>query len=105
MVSLGAKGAMLAAVDEPTVRIEAPVVPVVSAVGAGDSLVGATAMALAEGADLVDAARRGVAVGQPPRCRATTSCADSKMSRGCYPSSTPGHSLGSSRAARPERPA
>ncbi len=76
MVSLGANGAMLAAVDEPTVRIEAPVVPVVSAVGAGDSLVGATAMALAEGADLVEAARRGVAAGT-----AATLSSDHKLCR------------------------
>jgi 6-phosphofructokinase 2 len=76
MVSLGAKGAMLAAVDAPTVRIEAPMVPVVSAVGAGDSLVGAMAMALAEGADLVEAARRGVAAGT-----AATLSSDHKLCR------------------------
>jgi len=63
LVSLGAAGALLVVPDAPTLHLSAPPVEVVSAVGAGDSLVAAVVLALAAGRDLVSAAREGVAAG------------------------------------------
>lgn len=62
LVSLGAGGAIVIT-GEGSLRIHAPVVPIASKVGAGDSLVGGLVMALAEGRSLPDAARFGVAAG------------------------------------------
>jgi 6-phosphofructokinase 2 len=63
LVSLGAAGALLVAASTPTTHLVAPLVKVISTVGAGDSLVAAMVLALARGEDLVDAARLGVAAG------------------------------------------
>ncbi len=62
VVSIGARGAALIT-SEQYLHLHAPVVPIASKVGAGDSMVGGIAKALAEGHDLVDAARLGVAAG------------------------------------------
>lgn len=63
LTSLGAAGAVLVRRDEPDVWYRAPAVELVSAVGAGDSLVAGIAAAVAAGDDIVDAVRRGVATG------------------------------------------
>lgn len=63
LVSLGPTGAILVERDQPTRRLRPPTVEAVSTVGAGDSMVAATAVSLAEGASLTDAAIRGVAAG------------------------------------------
>ena len=59
LTTLGAAGARLVTPDGQT-QIAAPQVEVVDTVGAGDTLNGALAAALAEGRPLVDAARRAV---------------------------------------------
>ncbi|MFC0226667.1 6-phosphofructokinase II [Serratia aquatilis] len=62
VVSLGPQGAL--AVDRDTcAQIVPPPVKKMSTVGAGDSMVGAMALKLANGADLVDMVRFGVAAG------------------------------------------
>lgn len=62
VVSAGAAGAIL--VDRHhTLRIAAPVVPIVSRIGAGDSMVGGITVALARGDSLEDSVRYGVAAG------------------------------------------
>jgi 6-phosphofructokinase 2 len=63
VVSLASRGAMLVAADSDPILVSAPRVSVVSAVGAGDSLVGAMALALEGGVPLIEAVRRGVAAG------------------------------------------
>ncbi len=63
LVSLAAEGAVLVTADEPVVRISPPAVRAVSAIGAGDSLVGGMVLALERGQGLVEAARYGVAAG------------------------------------------
>lgn len=62
LVSLGAGGALLASAGGP-VRLRAPVVPVQSKVGAGDSMVAGCALMLARGRPAEEAARFGVAAG------------------------------------------
>lgn len=62
VLSLGAAGALYASGDRLE-RIAAPSVPMVSAVGAGDSMLGAVVLALAQGRELGDAVRYGVAAG------------------------------------------
>ncbi|QIJ00765.1 hexose kinase [Stutzerimonas balearica] len=62
VLSLGAAGALYASGDRLE-RIAAPAVPMVSAVGAGDSMLGAVVLALAQGRELGDAVRYGVAAG------------------------------------------
>ena len=62
IVSLGAQGAMLVTENACT-RYRAPSVPVRSAVGAGDSMVGGIVLKLAQGHDLRDATRYGIAAG------------------------------------------
>jgi 6-phosphofructokinase 2 len=62
VVSLGAAGALLAATDRTT-RIRAPVVPIRSKVGAGDSMVGAMVFSLARGDSIDKAVRYGIAAG------------------------------------------
>jgi 6-phosphofructokinase 2 len=62
IVSAGAAGAIL--VDRKGVRrIAAPLVPIASRVGAGDSMVAGIVLALARGLSIDDAARFGVAAG------------------------------------------
>ncbi|MGF1598023.1 MAG: 1-phosphofructokinase family hexose kinase [Acidimicrobiales bacterium] len=63
MVSIGPGGAYLVSRDHPPTRLRPPSVKVVSAVGAGDSLVGGLATALCRGDDLISAAVLGVAAG------------------------------------------
>jgi 6-phosphofructokinase 2 len=63
LVSLGADGALLVADGQPPYTIAAPPLRVVSAVGAGDSLVAGLVLGLATGEPLLEAARRGVAAG------------------------------------------
>lgn len=63
LASIGAGGAVLVQRDGRSVRLRAPAVRVRSAVGAGDSLVGALATGLARGEELVAAAALGVAAG------------------------------------------
>src|SRR4051794_18574714 len=60
LVSLGASGAVLVERDRTPVDISAPSVRAVDATGAGDTLNGALAAALASGLDLEAAARRAV---------------------------------------------
>ncbi len=62
LVSLGAGGAILITGDG-SLRVHAPVVPIASKVGAGDSMVGGLVLALAEGGSLPEAARFAVACG------------------------------------------
>lgn len=62
VLSLGAAGALYASGDRLE-RIAASSVPMVSAVGAGDSMLGAVVLALAQGRELGDAVRYGVAAG------------------------------------------
>ena len=62
VLSLGARGAALITRDE-VLHFHAPVVPIRSKVGAGDSMVGGIVNALAEGRSLPDAVRFGVASG------------------------------------------
>ncbi len=68
LVSLGGSGAALITSRSTSrsgdcVFLRAPIVPIQSKVGAGDSMVGGIVMGLAQGLDLVDAARLGVAAG------------------------------------------
>lgn len=62
LVSMGAAGAALITADE-YVHLHAPLVPIRSKVGAGDSMVGGIVLRLAQGGSLLDAARFGVAAG------------------------------------------
>lgn len=62
VVSAGAGGAVLVG-RQKTLRIPAPVVPTVSRIGAGDSMVAGIVLALARGKALDDAVRFGVAAG------------------------------------------
>ncbi|MCQ4320226.1 1-phosphofructokinase family hexose kinase [Stutzerimonas stutzeri] len=62
VLSLGAEGALVA-YGEQLKRLRSPEVTVVSAVGAGDSMLGAIVLALADGRDIVEAVRFGVAAG------------------------------------------
>ena len=62
VVSMGAAGAALVTGDVYRL-LRAPIVPIRSKVGAGDSMVGGIVMALASGRPLVDAVRFGVAAG------------------------------------------
>jgi 6-phosphofructokinase 2 len=63
LVSLGADGALLVADGQPPCMIAPPPLRVVSAVGAGDSLVAGLVLGLAAGEPLLEAVRRGVAAG------------------------------------------
>lgn len=62
VVSLGARGAFLQTATECE-RIIAPIVPVMSRVGAGDSMVGGIVFALMNGSSIHEAVRFGVAAG------------------------------------------
>ena len=62
VVSLGARGALVVTANECD-RIIAPIVPVLSRVGAGDSTVGGIVLALVRGCSLDEAVRFGVAAG------------------------------------------
>lgn len=62
LLSLGAEGALLVSRGEAW-AFGAPQVPVASAVGAGDSMVGGLVVALARGHGLVEAVAQGVAAG------------------------------------------
>jgi 6-phosphofructokinase 2 len=63
VVSMGAAGALLVPKGGDVLWFHAPRVHVVSTVGAGDSLVAATVVALQRGAPLAEAVRAGVAAG------------------------------------------
>ena len=63
VVSMGAAGALLVRPDAPATRVHGPRVHALSTVGAGDSLVGAIAVALERGADMETAVCWGVAAG------------------------------------------
>ncbi len=62
VLSLGAEGALVAW-GEQLQRLRSPRVPVVSAVGAGDSMLGAIVLALAEGRSIEEAVQFGIAAG------------------------------------------
>ena len=62
VVSMGAAGAALVTSADYW-HVHAPVVPIASKVGAGDSMVGGIVMGLAQGRSLTDAVRLGVAAG------------------------------------------
>ncbi len=62
LISLGAGGALLVTRDGYE-HLRAPTVPIVSKVGAGDSMVGGMVLKLAQGAPLREAALYGVAAG------------------------------------------
>ncbi len=61
-VSLGGGGAILA-FQEGCLRLRAPTVPIISKVGAGDSMVAGMTLKLAEGWSVQEAARFGIAAG------------------------------------------
>ncbi|MCY3833324.1 MAG: 1-phosphofructokinase family hexose kinase [Chloroflexi bacterium] len=61
-VSMGAAGALLITSAE-CLHLRAPIVPIASKVGAGDSMVAGIVLGLARGFALIDAARLGVAAG------------------------------------------
>jgi fructose-1-phosphate kinase PfkB-like protein len=63
VVSLGADGAFLAAVDGTEAEILSPEVEVLSSVGAGDSMVAGILLGLLDGRSLSAAVRLGVAAG------------------------------------------
>lgn len=63
VVSLGADGAFLAAVDGTEAEFRSPPVDVLSSVGAGDSMVAGILLGLLDGRSLADAVRLGVAAG------------------------------------------
>ena len=62
VLSLGAGGALVVTADSVT-PVRTPTVPIRSKVGAGDSMVGGTVLALARGWELLPAVRFGVAAG------------------------------------------
>lgn len=62
VLSLGPEGALYAYGDRLE-RLRSPQVPVVSAVGAGDSMLGAIVQALADGRSVLAAVRQGIAAG------------------------------------------
>lgn len=62
VLSLGAEGALFACGTDLQ-RLPSRNVPVISAVGAGDSMLGAIVLALSEGRSLSDAVRYGIAAG------------------------------------------
>ena len=62
VVSLGAAGVLLGTAGGCT-RLRAPVVPIQSKVGAGDSMVGAITLRLALGESIADSVRYGIAAG------------------------------------------
>lgn len=63
LTSLGDAGAVLSRLDERSLHLSGPDVEVVSAVGAGDSLVAGVAWGISRGEDLLTACRLGVAAG------------------------------------------
>ncbi|NLH97928.1 MAG: 1-phosphofructokinase [Chthonomonadales bacterium] len=66
--TMGADGCVVATADGPW-WIRPPEVPFVSAVGSGDSLVGAFVLATEQGQSVLDAARQGVGAGTANACR------------------------------------
>jgi 6-phosphofructokinase 2 len=62
VVSLGAAGALLVT-KTMTERLRAPIVPIQSKIGAGDSMVAGIVLSLARGKELLNAIRFGVAAG------------------------------------------
>lgn len=62
VVSMGAAGASLIT-EKDYAHMRAPIVKIQSKVGAGDSMVGGLVMGLADGRDLLDAVRFGIAAG------------------------------------------
>jgi len=62
VISMGAGGAAFVTADD-YMQLRPPVVPIRSKVGAGDSMVGGIVLGLAQGRDLLDAVRYGVAAG------------------------------------------
>ncbi|OCX93096.1 MAG: phosphofructokinase [Pseudomonas sp. CO183] len=62
VLSLGAEGALYAYGDQVG-RLRTPEVPVASAVGAGDSMLGAIVLAMAEGRSIPEAVGQGIAAG------------------------------------------
>jgi 6-phosphofructokinase 2 len=62
VVSLGASGALVVS-KAGTERVPAPIVPIISRVGAGDSMVAGMVLSLARGMSIRDAVRFGVATG------------------------------------------
>ena len=71
VVSLGAGGALWTTATDQE-RLAAPVVPVRSTVGAGDTMVAAIALALARGGTIAEAMRYGVAAGSATVMRPAT---------------------------------
>ena len=63
LVSLGPGGALLVQADGTTIRYRAPTVRVLSAVGAGDSLVAGIATGLCQGSNLQQSISLGIAAG------------------------------------------
>lgn len=62
VISMGASGAAFITADDYA-QLRPPVVPIKSKVGAGDSMVGGLVLGLAQGRDLLDAVRYGIAAG------------------------------------------
>lgn len=72
ILARGAEGSVLVTPDRSTL-VHAPKVPVVSRIGAGDSFVGALALALARGAPPIEAVQQGVAAASGTVSRPGTS--------------------------------
>jgi 6-phosphofructokinase 2 len=82
VVSMGERGALLLARDQDPVLFTAPSVPVVSTIGAGDSMVAGIAVSIARGAGLEDAVRLGVAAGSAAILNAGTGlCTEADVMR------------------------
>lgn len=103
LVSLGMAGAMLVTRDHAE-RIWAPMVPIVSRVGAGDSTAAGCVLALARGAALADAVRCWIAAGSAAvmtpgteMCRRAD--AERRYQYSCRASTTPGFAAATSSGA------
>ena len=83
VVSLGPQGA-LAVSAEQSLQVVPPPVKHLSTVGAGDSMVGAMCLKLAEGADLVEMVRYGVAAGTAATLRHGTQLCDPQATAALY---------------------
>ncbi len=85
VVSLGAQGAMLFQKESDKVtHITAPIVPLKSAIGAGDSMVAGMIFALSEGMSAVEMAKFGVACGSAATMTAGTRLCKKKDAEALY---------------------
>lgn len=85
LVSIGPGGAVLVTNQRQSVRFRAPTVRVRSTIGAGDSLVAGIATGLANGDDLIDAIRLGIAAGTATVMTDGTELCDAAVARSLLP--------------------